>query len=166
MRTRASRCSRPTASRRARSPRRLRSSEPSARILHLPVLIGLALVIIGNGFFKPNISTIVGSLYAEGDRRRDAGFTIFYMGINLGSLFSQILCRSCSAWAAGRAWLVGRLRPGRGRHAGLVDADPVRRRQARRRMASVPTARRPTATASSTSARSSPSRWPGSCSAI
>jgi POT family proton-dependent oligopeptide transporter len=56
------------------------------------LLIGLALVVIGNGFFKPNISTMVGTLYAEGDRRRDAGFTIFYMGINLGSLFSQILC--------------------------------------------------------------------------
>ena len=56
------------------------------------LLIGLALVVIGNGFFKPNISTIVGSLYKQGDRRRDAGFTIFYMGINLGSLFSQILC--------------------------------------------------------------------------
>ncbi|HTI31991.1 MAG TPA: peptide MFS transporter [Sphingomonas sp.] len=56
------------------------------------LIIGLALVVIGNGFFKPNISTIVGSLYAQGDRRRDAGFTIFYMGINLGSLFSQILC--------------------------------------------------------------------------
>ncbi|MFM9827386.1 MAG: peptide MFS transporter [Sphingomonas sp.] len=56
------------------------------------LLIGLALVTIGNGFFKPNISTMVGALYAQGDRRRDAGFTIFYMGINLGSLFSQILC--------------------------------------------------------------------------
>lgn len=56
------------------------------------LIIGLALVVIGNGFFKPNISTIVGTLYADGDRRRDAGFTIFYMGINLGSLFSQILC--------------------------------------------------------------------------
>ncbi len=56
------------------------------------LLIGLALVVIGNGFFKPNISTMVGTLYADGDRRRDAGFTIFYMGINLGSLFSQILC--------------------------------------------------------------------------
>ena len=56
------------------------------------LLIGLALVVIGNGFFKPNISTIVGSLYAQGDRRRDAGFTVFYMGINLGSLFSQIFC--------------------------------------------------------------------------
>lgn len=56
------------------------------------LICGLALVTIGNGFFKPNISTIVGALYAEGDRRRDAGFTIFYMGINAGSLFSQILC--------------------------------------------------------------------------
>ena len=56
------------------------------------MLVALALLTIGNGFFKPNISTIVGSLYAQGDRRRDAGFTIFYMGINLGSLFSQILC--------------------------------------------------------------------------
>lgn len=56
------------------------------------MLIGLSLVTIGNGFFKPNISTIVGQLYEDGDRRRDAGFTIFYMGINLGSLFSQLLC--------------------------------------------------------------------------
>ena len=56
------------------------------------LLIGLAMVTVGNGFFKPNISTIVGSLYAQGDRRRDSGFTIFYMGINLGALFSQFLC--------------------------------------------------------------------------
>ncbi len=56
------------------------------------MLIGLSAVTIGNGFFKPNISTMVGSLYATGDRRRDAGFTIFYMGINLGSLGSQIAC--------------------------------------------------------------------------
>lgn len=56
------------------------------------MLFALSLVVIGNGFFKPNISTMVGSLYAKGDRRRDAGFTIFYMGINLGSLGSQILC--------------------------------------------------------------------------
>ena len=56
------------------------------------LLIGLSMVTIGNGFFKPNISTMVGSLYATGDKRRDAGFTIFYMGINLGSLGSQILC--------------------------------------------------------------------------
>jgi POT family proton-dependent oligopeptide transporter len=58
----------------------------------LLTLLALSMITIGNGFFKPNISTIVGNLYAMGDRRRDAGFTIFYMGINLGSLFSQILC--------------------------------------------------------------------------
>jgi proton-dependent oligopeptide transporter, POT family len=56
------------------------------------MLIGLSAVTIGNGFFKPNISTMVGSLYAKGDSRRDAGFTIFYMGINLGSLGSQLAC--------------------------------------------------------------------------
>jgi POT family proton-dependent oligopeptide transporter len=56
------------------------------------MLMALSLVSIGNGFFKPNISTIVGSLYDQGDRRRDAGFTIFYMGINLGSIISQALC--------------------------------------------------------------------------
>jgi POT family proton-dependent oligopeptide transporter len=58
----------------------------------LMLLLGLSTVTIGNGFFKPNISTIVGSLYEDGDRRRDAGFTIFYMGINLGSLISQFFC--------------------------------------------------------------------------
>ena len=56
------------------------------------MLIGLSAVTIGNGFFKPNISTMVGSLYAKGDGRRDAGFTIFYMGINMGSLASQLAC--------------------------------------------------------------------------
>ena len=56
------------------------------------MLLGLCLVTVGNGFFKPNISTMVGELYAQGDRRRDAGFTIFYMGINLGSFLSQLLC--------------------------------------------------------------------------
>jgi POT family proton-dependent oligopeptide transporter len=58
----------------------------------LVMLAALSLISVGNGFFKPNISTMVGALYAPGDRRRDAGFTIFYMGINLGSLFSQLLC--------------------------------------------------------------------------
>jgi proton-dependent oligopeptide transporter, POT family len=56
------------------------------------MLIGLSMVSTGNGFFKPNISTMVGELYEPGDRRRDSGFTIFYMGINIGSLFSQLLC--------------------------------------------------------------------------
>jgi POT family proton-dependent oligopeptide transporter len=56
------------------------------------LLIGLSMVSVGNGFFKPNISTMVGELYGPDDRRRDSGFTIFYMGINLGSLLSQALC--------------------------------------------------------------------------
>jgi proton-dependent oligopeptide transporter, POT family len=51
----------------------------------------LALVIIGNGYFKPNITTILGTLYERTDRRRDVAYTIFYMGINLGSIISQAL---------------------------------------------------------------------------
>lgn len=56
------------------------------------VFVGMGLIIAGNGFFKPNISTIVGSLYEENDPRRDGGFTIFYMGINLGAFFSPLVC--------------------------------------------------------------------------
>lgn len=52
----------------------------------------LALIIVGVGFLKPNISTIVGKLYPDGDERRDSGFTIFYMGINLGSFCATLLC--------------------------------------------------------------------------
>jgi POT family proton-dependent oligopeptide transporter len=53
--------------------------------------LGLATIIVGNGLFKPNISTMVGKLYGVGDTRRDAGFTIFYMGINLGAFVAPIL---------------------------------------------------------------------------
>jgi len=52
----------------------------------------LALIIMGVGFLKPNISTIVGRLYADGDARRDSGFTLFYMGINIGAFTSALLC--------------------------------------------------------------------------
>ena len=54
--------------------------------------LGLGLLIMGNGFFKPNISTIVGALYAENDPRKDSAFTIFYMGINLGAFLSPLIC--------------------------------------------------------------------------
>lgn len=54
--------------------------------------VALGLLVAGNGLFKPNISTTVGELYGADDRRRDAGFTIFYMGINLGALFSPLIC--------------------------------------------------------------------------
>ncbi|MDR2705980.1 MAG: peptide MFS transporter [Planctomycetaceae bacterium] len=53
--------------------------------------IGLGLLILGNGFFKPCISVMVGQLYAQGDRRRDAAFSIFYMGINIGAFFSPLV---------------------------------------------------------------------------
>src|SRR5918993_1827425 len=53
--------------------------------------LGLATIIAGNGLFKPNISTMVGKLYATGDQRRDSGFTLFYMGINAGAFISPIL---------------------------------------------------------------------------
>jgi POT family proton-dependent oligopeptide transporter len=53
---------------------------------------GLGFLIIGNGFFKPNISTMVGQLYPAGDKRVDSAFTIFYMGINLGAFIAPLLC--------------------------------------------------------------------------
>jgi POT family proton-dependent oligopeptide transporter len=56
-------------------------------LLHL----ALGLLIIGNGFFKPNIATLLGTLYREGDARRDGGFTIFYMGVNLGAFISPLV---------------------------------------------------------------------------
>ncbi len=58
-------------------------------------LVGLSVIVVGNGLFKPNISSMVGKLYAPGDARRDSGFTIFYMGINAGAFFAPIVC---SAW--------------------------------------------------------------------
>ena len=54
--------------------------------------LSLAFVISGVGFLKPNISTMVGALYPEGDPRRDSGFTIFYMGINIGAFSASLLC--------------------------------------------------------------------------
>ncbi len=61
-------------------------------------LFALSAVVVGNGFFKPNISTIVGTLYPPNDPRRDGGFTIFYMGINLGSVISQFFCPLLAVW--------------------------------------------------------------------
>ena len=76
----------------------------------------LLLLILGNGAFKPNISTQVGALYPPGDPRRDRAFTIFYMGVNLGAFFSPLVCGTLGQWlgwhygfGAGIAiWLLGR----------------------------------------------------------
>ena len=77
--------------------------------------LSLALIVSGVGFLKPNISTMVGALYEEGDPRRDSGFTIFYMGINIGAFTATLLCGYLGeeigwAWgfgAAGIGMLVG-----------------------------------------------------------
>ena len=58
---------------------------------HEVFMLGLATIIVGNGLFKPNISSMVGQLYAPGDSRRDRGFTLFYMGINAGALIAPVL---------------------------------------------------------------------------
>ncbi len=67
-------------------------------------LVGLAVIVVGNGLFKPNISTMVGKLYAPGDARRDAGFTIFYMGINAGALIAPVICASLIGAKYGYEW--------------------------------------------------------------
>jgi POT family proton-dependent oligopeptide transporter len=71
-------------------------SMPNEQIFKL----GLATIIAGNGLFKPNISTMVGKLYAPADQRRDSGFTIFYMGINAGAFIAPIL----TGWLADRVF--------------------------------------------------------------
>ena len=85
----------------------------------------LAFLIVGNGFFKPNISSIVGSLYGENDPRRDAGFTIFYMGVNLGAFLAPLVCGTVGeiyGWGygfslAGFGMLAGLIAFGRGQHS-------------------------------------------------
>lgn len=103
--------------------------------------VGLGLLVIGNGLFKPNISTMVGGLYAQGDHRRDGAFTIFYMGINIGALISGIVAGSM---AEGYGWNAGFLVAGIGmllavaiqlifapRHLGDLGVEPIARREAR-----------------------------------
>ncbi|MCG8443505.1 MAG: MFS transporter, partial [Caulobacterales bacterium] len=101
--------------------------------LYVQILyVSLSLIIVGVGFLKANISTIVGALYDRADPRRDRGFTIFYMGINLGSLTATILCgwlgisygwkygfglagfgmlAGLITFVAGRSWLEGKADP-------------------------------------------------------
>ncbi|WP_428897976.1 proton-dependent oligopeptide transporter [Parelusimicrobium proximum] len=79
------------------------------------IYTAIILIVLGNGFFKPNISTMVGELYEKNDPRRDGGFTIFYMGINLGSLISNIVAGALAYkygwrygfWAAGVGMILG-----------------------------------------------------------
>src|SRR5258707_14626060 len=78
---------------------------------------GLVLIVVGTGLLKPNASTLVGSLYEQGDARRDAGFSIFYMGINLGALFGPLI----AGYLAQRVdWHLGFACAGVGMTAGLI----------------------------------------------
>ena len=97
---------------------------------------GLVLIVLGTGLLKPNISSMVGQLYAPEDRRRDAGFSIFYMGINLGALIAPLICsylgeKVAWRWGFGAAaigmtfglvqYVIGGKRLGR---AGLMESPP------------------------------------------
>ncbi|MEM7221320.1 MAG: peptide MFS transporter [Pseudomonadota bacterium] len=118
-------------------PARIELDETTRRIEAQPLYqnilyLSLALIIAGVGYLKANISTIVGALYEEGDARRDSGFTIYYMGINLGSALASLGCGYLGIvygwkWGfglagvgmllglifflAGQSWLEGRAEP-------------------------------------------------------
>jgi proton-dependent oligopeptide transporter, POT family len=86
--------------------------------------LGLIFVVVGSGILKPNMSTLVGDLYPEGGTRRDAGFTIFYMGINLGAFIGPMMC----GWLATRVgWHWGFGAAGVGMVLGLIQFKLSRR---------------------------------------
>jgi proton-dependent oligopeptide transporter, POT family len=104
--------------------------------------LGLVLVVLGTGLLKPNISAVVGLLYPEGGARRDAGFTIFYMGINLGAMFGPLVCSTLGEkidWhygftAAGVGMVFGLVQFHLSRcYLGDAGAGPPRQSQAARR---------------------------------
>ena len=68
---------------------------------------GLILIVVGVGFLKPNISTMVGGLYKKGDNKRDTGFYIFYMGINIGAFLGALTVGAVAAkiWLALWIWI-------------------------------------------------------------
>jgi proton-dependent oligopeptide transporter, POT family len=79
--------------------------------------VGLGFLMLGTGMLKPNASTMVGQLYAQGDRRRDSGFSIYYMGINLGALLAPLAC----GWVGERiGWRLGFGLAGLGMVVGLI----------------------------------------------
>ena len=79
--------------------------------------IGLAVLVVGNGFFKPNISSMIGRFYEEGDKRRDGAFTLFYMGINMGAFLAPL---TCGAIGENEGWQYGFLTAGIGMVIGYL----------------------------------------------
>ena len=119
---------------------------------------GLALIVIGTGLLKPNVSTLVGSLYAPGDARRDAGFSIFYMGINLGAFIGPLI----AGYLAQRVdWHVGFACAGVGMAAGLVQyvLGKKRLQPALDRLAAQPRAATPAEAAAGGSAGFTTAEW-------
>lgn len=90
-------------------------------VLGIPTIsaffLGLILVVLGTGLLKPNVSTLVGSIYPEGGGRRDAGFTLFYLGINLGAAIGPLICSTLGEKVN---WHYGFTAAGIGMAAGLV----------------------------------------------
>ncbi len=112
------------------------------------MLLALLVLILGNGAFKPNISTQVGSLYQPGDPRRDRAFSIFYVGINIGAFFSPLIC---GALAVAFGWHYGFAAAGVGMLIGLgtyvwaapvLPPDELERQRAQPRHALTPQERR------------------------
>jgi len=114
--------------------------------IKLPFFLGLILIVLGTGLLKPNISAIVGDLYPEGGARRDAGFSIFYMGINTGAILGQLVTGFLGEkvgwhWGFGAAgvgmligliWFALRARPTLGNLGLEISRDPDPVKQARR----------------------------------
>jgi POT family proton-dependent oligopeptide transporter len=114
---------------------------------------GLGLIVVGTGLLKPNVSTMVGSLYPQGDSRRDAGFSIFYMGINLGAFIGPLV----AGYLAQRVdWHLGFACAGVGMAFGLAQYVAGRRRlqPAIERLAATSVQPNPSATASTATAGS------------
>lgn len=83
----------------------------------LPFFLGMLFIVVGTGLLKPNISSMVGELYPEGGARRDAGFSIYYMGINLGAIVGPLLC----GWLGEKVgWHYGFAAAGVGMVIGLI----------------------------------------------
>lgn len=102
----------------------IRKLAPSATLESTPdsyrkalLFFGLAMLTLGNGFFKPNISSMIGRFYEPGDARRDGAFTIFYMGINIGAFISPLVCGTV---AEEIGWEYGFLIAGVGMIIGLL----------------------------------------------
>jgi proton-dependent oligopeptide transporter, POT family len=87
--------------------------------------LGLALIVVGTGLLKPNVSAIVGQLYAPGDPRRDGGFSIYYMGINVGAFLSPLVCGTLGQMVG---WHVGFAAAGVGMVLGLIQYSLTRHR--------------------------------------